>query len=79
MGIFQRYQIISSKGLTRRLPDNPNVPYHYFLGILGLTGLSAFIPLMKIGKPKEGETLFVSGAAGAVGLVVGQIGKILGL
>jgi NADPH-dependent curcumin reductase CurA len=48
------------------------------LGVLGITGLSAYIALMDIGKPKKGETLVVSGAAGAVGSIVGQIGKIMG-
>lgn len=50
-----------------------------FLGILGMTGLTAYCGLTQIGKPKKGETLVVSGAAGAVGSVVGQLGKILGL
>ncbi|MDC6350937.1 NADP-dependent oxidoreductase [Zeaxanthinibacter sp. PT1] len=59
---------------------NPNTaPLSAYLGILGLTGLTAYLGLTKIGKPKEGETLVVSGAAGAVGSVVGQIGKIMGL
>ena len=49
-----------------------------FLGILGMTGLTAYLGLTEIGCPKPGETLVVSGAAGAVGSVVGQIGKILG-
>jgi NADPH-dependent curcumin reductase CurA len=44
-----------------------------------MTGLTAYLGLHEIGKPKKGETLVVSGAAGAVGSVVGQIGKILGL
>jgi hypothetical protein len=44
-----------------------------------MTGLTAYLGLNEIGKPKAGETLVVSGAAGAVGSVVGQIGKILGL
>ena len=44
-----------------------------------MTALSAYLPLLKIGKPKSGETIFVSGAAGAVGLVAGQVGKLLGL
>ena len=48
------------------------------LGILGMTGLTAYLGLTEIGKPKEGETIVVSGAAGAVGSIVGQIGKILG-
>jgi len=49
-----------------------------YVGILGMTGLTAYLGLTEIGKPKIGETLVVSGAAGAVGSVVGQIGKILG-
>jgi NADPH:quinone reductase len=48
------------------------------LGILGMTGLTAYLGLTEIGKPKEGETIVVSGAAGAVGSIVGQIGKIMG-
>jgi NADPH-dependent curcumin reductase CurA len=43
-----------------------------------MTGLTAYFGLMHIGKPKAGETVFVSGAAGAVGMVVGQIAKIQG-
>lgn len=48
------------------------------IGILGTTGLTAYFGLLEICHPKAGETLVVSGAAGAVGMVVGQIGKILG-
>jgi NADPH-dependent curcumin reductase CurA len=53
-------------------------PLSYYLGILGMTGLTAYFGLMDIGKPKAGETVVVSGAAGAVGLMVGQIAKIMG-
>lgn len=49
-----------------------------YLGVLGMTGLTAYFGLTKIGNPKKGETIVVSGAAGAVGTIVGQIGKILG-
>ncbi|MBQ0788765.1 MAG: NADP-dependent oxidoreductase, partial [Oceanihabitans sp.] len=49
-----------------------------YLGILGMTGLTAYLGLTEIGLPKKGETLVVSGAGGAVGTVVGQVGKILG-
>ncbi|RPD38260.1 NADP-dependent oxidoreductase [Chitinophaga barathri] len=59
--------------------DTNLAPASYFLGVLGMTGLTAYIGLLDIGKPKAGETLVVSGAAGAVGLVVGQLGKHLGL
>ena len=49
-----------------------------YLGVLGMTGLTAYFGLTKIGNPKKEETIVVSGAAGAVGTIVGQIGKILG-
>lgn len=48
------------------------------LGVLGSTGMTAFFGLNKIGKPFAGDTLVVTGAAGATGSVVGQIGKISG-
>jgi NADPH-dependent curcumin reductase CurA len=54
------------------------VPPGYYLGILGMPGLTAYFGMMDIGKPKEGETVVVSGAAGAVGIVAGQIAKIQG-
>ena len=62
-----------------RKVDANQAPLSAYLGILGMIGLTAYLGLTEIGKPKEGETLLVSGAAGAVGSVVGQIGKILGL
>lgn len=58
--------------------DATLVPISYHLGILGMTGLTAYFGLMHIGKPKAGETVVVSGAAGAVGMAVGQIAKIQG-
>ena len=58
--------------------DATVAPASYYLGVLGMTGLTAYIGLMHIGKPKSGETVVVSGAAGAVGIVVGQIAKIQG-
>ena len=48
------------------------------LGVLGVTGMTAYFGLLDIGKPKAGETVFVSAAAGAVGSIVGQIAKIQG-
>jgi hypothetical protein len=53
-------------------------PLSYYLGILGMPGLTAYFGLLHIGEPKLGETVVVSGAAGAVGVVVGQIAKIKG-
>lgn len=70
-------QVSTGKGLLK--VDASKAPLSAYLGILGMTGLTAYSGLTQIGKPKAGETLVVSGAAGAVGSVVGQIGKILGL
>ncbi|WP_178985357.1 NADP-dependent oxidoreductase [Winogradskyella helgolandensis] len=74
---WQTKQVSKAEGLTK--VDPSKAPLSAYLGILGMTGLTAYTGLTEIGKPKAGETLVVSGAAGAVGSVVGQIGKILGL
>ncbi|TYB76700.1 NADP-dependent oxidoreductase [Bizionia saleffrena] len=70
-------QVSNGEGLLK--VDENKAPLSAYLGILGMTGLTAYLGLTQIGKPKAGETLVVSGAAGAVGSVVGQIGKLLGL
>ena len=61
-----------------KLPDLPGIPLTAFQSALGVGGWTAYFGLTDIGKPKAGETLVVSAAAGAVGSAVGQIGKILG-
>jgi NADPH-dependent curcumin reductase len=53
-------------------------PLTMYLSVLGVTGLTAYFGLLEIGKPQPGETVVVSAAAGAVGMVVGQIAKIKG-
>ena len=58
--------------------DTSIAPASYFLGVLGMPGLTAYFGFMHIGKPKNGETVVVSGAAGAVGIIVGQIAKLQG-
>lgn len=74
---WKETQVSKGKGLMKVDPEKASLSA--YLGILGLTGLTAYHGLMEIGKPQKGETLIVSGAAGAVGSVVGQIGKILGM
>ncbi len=60
-------------------PVDPNLaPIQTALGVLGMTGLTAYFGLLDIGQPKPGETVVVSGAGGAVGMIVGQIAKIKG-
>ena len=68
-----------AKGDELMKVDGSKAPLTTYLGVLGMTGLTAYFGLREIGKPAKGETLVVSGAAGAVGSVVGQIGKIMGL
>ncbi len=59
-------------------PVPPGVPLETALSILGLTGLTAYFGLLEIGRPQPGETVVVSGAAGATGSAVGQIAKLKG-
>lgn len=72
---WQRFGVANAKELDK-LPKGQPLPL--FLGPLGMTGLTAYFGLLDIGEPKEGETVVVSAAAGAVGSVVGQIAKIKG-
>lgn len=60
-----------------KLPQSGTAP-QAFLGVLGMPGLTAYAGLLEIGKPQAGQTVFVSGAAGAVGSLVCQIAKIKG-
>jgi len=61
-----------------KLPDFQGLPYTHALGALGMPGNTAYFGFLRICEPKEGETVVVSGAAGAVGSLVGQIAKIKG-
>jgi len=58
--------------------DPEVLPLERYLGTLGMPGFTAYFGLLDIGQPKEGETVLVSGAAGAVGSIVGQIAKLQG-
>ncbi len=72
----QEYATIDGKALTK--VDARLAPLPVYLGALGMPGMTAYFGLLDIGQPKAGETVVVSGAAGAVGTVVGQIAKIKG-
>ncbi|MGO4599788.1 NADP-dependent oxidoreductase [Terrabacter sp. 2RAF25] len=65
-------------GTAVRVVDTSVAPASAYLGVLGMTGLTAYAGLTRIAKIKEGDVVFVSGAAGAVGSVVGQVAKALG-
>jgi NADPH-dependent curcumin reductase CurA len=58
--------------------DGARAPLSYYLGVLGMPGMTAYFGLKEIGQPKAGETLVVSAASGAVGSVVGQLAKLAG-
>jgi NADPH-dependent curcumin reductase len=74
---WQEYAVTGGVGLTK-LPDNQAIPLTAYMGLFGHIGLTAYYGLLDVGQPKAGETLVVSAAAGAVGSLVGQIGKIGG-
>jgi NADPH-dependent curcumin reductase CurA len=75
----QEYALLdaqSGKGLIK--VDPKLVPLPVYVGALGITGLTAYFGLLEVGQAKAGDTVVVSGAAGATGMVVGQIAKIKG-
>ena len=72
----QTHYVGTADGFTKIMPEL--APSPKFLGGLGMPGMTAYFGLLEIGQPKEGDTVLVSGAAGAVGSVVGQIAKIKG-
>eukprot|EP01138_Halocafeteria_seosinensis_P015658 gb/GECG01015979.1/.p1 GENE.gb/GECG01015979.1/~~gb/GECG01015979.1/.p1 ORF type:complete len:397 (+),score=49.37 gb/GECG01015979.1/:1-1191(+) len=77
-GFFPWRKYFTAQASGAQKCDTSSVSPSAYLGILGLTGLSAYFPSLEIGAPKEGEVAFVSGAAGAVGSTAGQIFKIKG-
>ncbi|MEM7370119.1 MAG: NADP-dependent oxidoreductase [Bacteroidota bacterium] len=75
-GGVQAYWLSKGKHLVK--VDTSFIGLPTYLGTLGIAGLTGYFGLLDVGQPKEGETVLVSGAAGAVGSVVGQIAKIKG-
>jgi NADPH-dependent curcumin reductase CurA len=67
-----------AEGTSLMKIDPSLAPVSKALGVLGLTGFTAYVGLLDLGTPKEGETVFVSAACGAVGSIVGQIAKLKG-
>lgn len=72
----QEYAISNGQGLTK--VDAKLAPLPLYLSTLGMPGMTAYFGLLEVGQPKAGDTVVVSGAAGAVGSVVGQVAKIKG-
>ncbi|MEH0820399.1 NADP-dependent oxidoreductase [Micromonospora sp. CPCC 205554] len=73
---WREYALVDAKGV--RKVDPGLAPVTAYLGVLGMTGLTAYAGLLDVAAMRPGETVFVSGAAGAVGSMVGQIAKLRG-
>jgi NADPH-dependent curcumin reductase CurA len=72
---WTEYFVASDAAPLQRVPEIERVPPSFYLGVLGMTGLTAWVGMREIGKPQAGETVVVSAAAGAVGSVAGQLAK----
>ena len=73
---MQEYAVAHGNAVIK--VDTSLAPLPVYLGTLGMPGMTAYFGLLDIGRPQEGETVLVSGAAGAVGGLVGQIAKLKG-
>lgn len=72
---WQDYAAVPARRLTRRTAE---APLELLVGPLSVTGLTAYFGLLEVGRPRPGDTVLVSAAAGAVGTMVGQIAKLAG-
>jgi NADPH-dependent curcumin reductase len=74
---WQEYAVSDGRDITRKVKET-DLPLSLSLGVLGLNGVTAYFGLLDVGRPRPGDTVVVSTAAGAVGSAVGQIAKIAG-
>lgn len=75
---WQSHVVTDGRSFSQ-VPANSGLPLSAYMGPLGMTGITAYFGLLDIGRPEAGETLVVTGAAGAVGSIACQIGKIKGM
>ncbi|KAI9499257.1 hypothetical protein BDB00DRAFT_949036 [Zychaea mexicana] len=82
-GVFEEYTLVTkdleANYVKRNEAKETGLPIGHYLGVLGMPGMTAYVGMMTIAKPKAGETMYVSTASGAVGLLAAQMGKVLGL
>ncbi len=78
LAAWESYSVVSSRMLHGKVKTIDGIPLSTMLSVLGGTGLTAYFGLLEVGRPKEGETVLVSAAAGGVGSIVGQIAKVRG-
>jgi len=78
LGAWQHYQVLGADELAMviKLPDPAPIPLTAYLSVCGFTGLTAYAGMLEVAKPKSGETILISGAAGAVGSVAGQLARL---
>jgi NADPH-dependent curcumin reductase CurA len=75
---WQQYAVLPGSHRLEKIEKTTNLNPTTYLSVLGLTGLTAYFGIIDIAQPKKGETVVISGAAGAVGSVAGQIANIKG-
>ena len=75
---WEEYSLLDGGDLCSTLEVDEDLPLHEYMSTLGPTGMTAYFGLLDIGQPKAGEILVVSAAAGAVGTIVGQLGRLHG-
>ncbi|KAG0306414.1 hypothetical protein BGZ98_002419 [Dissophora globulifera] len=78
---WEEYSVVTAQSPTQIIQDarESKLPLSAYVGVLGMPGLTAYGSLKDIGKPKAGETIFISAASGAVGQLAGQLAKAWGL
>jgi NADPH-dependent curcumin reductase CurA len=74
---WQDYAVVKASAVTP-IPRDARLPLTDYLGVMGSSGLTAYFGLLDLGRPRNGETVLVSAAAGSVGSLVGQIARIQG-
>ncbi len=78
LNALEDYSVVAPTGFTSRIDVSLAASPSYFLSALGAVGLTAYFAMTEVGRPAPGETVLVSGAAGAVGSIAGQIARIRG-
>lgn len=76
LAAWETYSVVPASNLHGRVKPIDGIPLHSMLSVLGGTGLTAYFGLLEVGRPKTGDTVLVSAAAGGVGSIVGQLARI---
>ncbi|MEM7135077.1 MAG: NADP-dependent oxidoreductase [Myxococcota bacterium] len=78
LAAWESYSVVPTGNLHGKIKPVEGLPLHAMLSVLGGTGLTAYFGLLEVGRPKEGETVVISAAAGGVGSIAGQLARIRG-